>query len=307
VEASSEDALERHLVEQLARRAAAAVVASPESVPALLAVDGELKAGNRLAEAGEFERALAEWTRRPLKGDKEAARLHNVGVAYEALAYRLPPQDPEHQAHLEKAAEHYRKALALDPGEKYFAEPVERIGTSLQYAEAARKIVAALEQSRTSHRRERGGRPEPKSTARVAAPPAAPAPPAPSSAGAPLRNGSFESSLAPWTVLELSAAAGPSDVAQDLDVAVGGRTVLTLDYKVMAGEPPVRVLLGYEDAQGRPRSSKLEVSAGESPGGWDTWQADLATLRPRPARLTELRVQVEGGTVRLDNVAVGAR
>ena len=89
------------MIERLAQRATAAVVASSEAVPALLAVDGELKAGNRLAEAGDFERALAEWNRRPFKGDKEAARLHNVGVAHEALAYRLPLPAPEHQERLD--------------------------------------------------------------------------------------------------------------------------------------------------------------------------------------------------------------
>jgi tetratricopeptide (TPR) repeat protein len=340
VEGSSEEALERHLIERLGQRAAAAVVASPETVPALLAVDGELKPGNRLAEAGEFESALAEWSRRPLKGDKEAARLHNLGVAHEALAYRLPPDDPEHQARLEKASEHYRKALALDPGEKYFAEPIERIGTSLEYAERARQVAAARVESRTSQAKSSSGPAARTSPARVAgpaspsspvsesspgsrsSPPSQSSPSAAGSAGVPLRNGSFESSLTAWTVrgrggvpaeagrgrvLELSAGTAAAEAAQDIDLDVSRGATLTLDYKVVAGEPPLRIMLRYDDAQGRPRSSTLEVSAGESPGGWDTWQTDLSALRPRPARLTELRVTASGGTIRLDDIRLEAR
>lgn len=137
-EAYSEEALERFLVEEAADSAAAAVTFSPDPVYALLAVDGELKSGNRLAEAGMFEEALVEWGRRPLKGATEAARLHNLGVAHEALAYRHPPHSDEHREGLDRAADHYKRALALDPKEKYFGEPVERVGLSLRLAQDAR-------------------------------------------------------------------------------------------------------------------------------------------------------------------------
>src|SRR6185295_10631225 len=112
-EAYSEDSLERLLVEQAAAHAVAAVCFSPEPVQAMLAVDGELKAGNQLAQTGQFEPALAEWSRRSFKGDTEAARLHNVGVAHEALAYKLPVDSPAHRQHLEEAAESYRRARQL--------------------------------------------------------------------------------------------------------------------------------------------------------------------------------------------------
>ena len=70
-----------------------------DPVEALLAVDGDLKDGNRLAQGGLWKEALATWVdRKPFKGDKEAARLHNIGVAHEALAYTLPLDSPEHQA-----------------------------------------------------------------------------------------------------------------------------------------------------------------------------------------------------------------
>jgi hypothetical protein len=66
------------------------------------------------------------------------------------------------------------------------------------------------------------------------------------------------------------------------------------------------VLLGYLDSSGRARTSTLEVTAGEGPGAWSVWTADLVALRPRPSRATDVKLVVEGG-VRLDNVALTAR
>jgi hypothetical protein len=307
-EARSEEALERHLIERAAIRASAAVTTSPDPVSALLAVDGPLKDGNRMAEGGQFEAAVDAWSR-PLKGDEEAARRHNLGVAHEALAYRLAPHDPRHRASLERAHEHYRQALALDPGEKYFGEPIERLSLSLDYAEAAERMMAALERSRATGGRVRAGLPAGRR------PPRAPRQADPTV----LRNGSFEASLGPWAlsgrgavsaepgrggVLELAGSAGPAEAGQELDARVTVAAALSLDYRVVSGEPPIRVLVEYEDAQGRTRVSTLEVSAGESPGPWSTWQADLLSVRPRPARLRHLRLLVESGTARLDDVSV---
>jgi hypothetical protein len=58
---------------------------------------------------------------------------------------------------------------------------------------------------------------------------------------------------------------------------------------------------------GKTRVATLEVSLGEGPGGWSSWRADLGALRPRPARVTDVKVVVEGGTVRLDRLAVRER
>src|SRR5262249_18394564 len=103
-EASSESRLENSLVDAAAWRAAAAVSYTPEPVEALLAVDGELKDGNRMAEGGLWKEAMASWSARTFKGDKEAARLHNVGVAHEAFAYTMPVDSPEHHEELNKAS-----------------------------------------------------------------------------------------------------------------------------------------------------------------------------------------------------------
>jgi hypothetical protein len=286
------------------------VTTTPDPVSVLLAVDGPLKDGNRLAEAGRFEAAVDAWSR-PLKGDAEAARLHNLGVAHEGLAYQLPSHDPRHRERLQRAQELYRQALALDPGEKYFGEPIERIARSLDYADSAERMMAAVERSRAT-----GGR----RPASQRAPEARPRPEAVRGAR-PLGNGSFDGSLAPWVVggrgdlrsepdrgrvLELAGAVAPAEAGQSIDVAVAGGASLSLEYRVVSGEPPIRVVLEYQDGQGRPRVSTIEVSAGESPGPWSSWRADLGVLRPRPARFTHLRVLVEGGTVRLDDVALSA-
>lgn len=328
-EASSEESLRRFLVGEAAGNVVALVVYAPQPVEALLAVDGELKPGNRLAEQGRFDAALAEWEKQRYKGDKEAARLHNVGVAHEALAYGFPPHAPEHLVELQKAREFYRAARELDQGEKYFKDPLERIELSLRWAETAAQQRAELErlsQSRAARGPEAAAAPKPAGPARPA-PPAGPAAPPAGSAGAvapptPLRNGSFESSLLPWSVegaggvvsetgrgrvLEIKAGQAGGHALQAVGIDVGQGGTLSLEYKVTAGESRIRVQVGYLDASGRARTGTLEVTAGEGPGSWSPWSADLATLRPKLDRVTEVRVVVEGGTARLDNVALTPR
>jgi hypothetical protein len=359
-EAYSEEALERFLVEEAGDQAAGAVTFSPDPVDALLAVDGELKNGNRLAEAGMFEEALAEWSRRTFKGDKEAARLHNIGVAHEALAYRHPPYSDEHRQALERAADHYRRALALDPEEKYFGEPTGRVQVSLGFARDATAYQAATAEHRDSKQarrraaeeaeaaREQAAReaaereiarkrsaitPTPVRSTRPPAaatprPPAARTPPpttglsASAEVAQPLRNGSFEAALEPWTVtgrgvmdaeagrgrvLRLSAETAAAAATQAVRVRPDTGLGLALEYKVLEGAARVRVLLQYEDTQGRPRSASLDVVGSAPPGAWTAWSADLATVKPPLARLTSLQVVVDGATVLLDNVSLTPR
>lgn len=320
-EATTEENLKRFLVAGVAGRAVAAVAFSPDPVEALLAVNGELKPGNKLAEAGLFKEALEEWSRRTYKGDTEAARLHNVGVAHEGLAYRLPPREAEHRTHLEQAQDLYRKAKTLDPDEKYFNDPLERIETSLGYATSAARLAADLKHMKedASERRRAEAAPAPP-TGRKPAPAPRPA----ASASIPLRNGSFESSLAPWTltgkgsvveetrrgrVLEVLPGTAEAAVRQAVavDMPEGRNADLSLEYKVTSGEGQVRILLAYADGAGHDRVSTLPVTSGEGPGAWAPWSTDLAALRPRPARVKEVRIVVEGGTVRLDNVALTVR
>lgn len=346
-QASSESELEHYLVEQAARHAAAAVSFSDDPVEALLATNGELKDGNRYAQAGLWKQALGAWVdMRPLKGDNEAARQHNIGVAHEALAYALPQETTEHRAELEQARDFYLKARDLDRGEKYFAEPIQRVETSLVYAGNAQRYAEDQQKWHEARERRAAAPAAPPAAAApaVPAPPAAPrrrpAPSAPvakvpaevqqdglsSSAGLalPLRNGSFESGLEPWTVsgkgavsadprrgrvFQAAAAAAATTLVQPvgIDVQKSPAATLSLDYKVASGEGRLRVLVAYEDATGRARTSTLEVTAGDAPGDWTSWSGDLVALRPRASRVKEIRIVAEGGTVLLDNVALTVR
>ena len=366
-QASSEDSLEHYLVDLAGKHAAATVTFSPDPVEALLAVDGDLKEGNRLAQGGLWKEALGNWVdRKPFKGDKEAARMHNIGVAHEALAYALPIDSPEHRAELTQAQDFFKKSLALDPGEKYFTDPNQRIEVSLQYAAQAQRYTEETRKYRESRDKRGGARtakrpeaevepvpvpallPDPPGAAKPK-PPAArkePAPPAPpaaakapkaaanvpaqdglaSSAGlaVPLRNGSFESGLDPWTVsgkgvvapeakrgrvFQAVSASTATTLVQPIgvDVQKAPAATLSLDYKVAGGEGRVRVLVAYDDAAGKARTSTLEVTAGDPPGDWTPWTGDLLALRPKASRLKEVRLVTEGGTVLLDNVALTVR
>jgi hypothetical protein len=140
-----------------------------------------------------------------------------------------------------------------------------------------------------------------------------------------LRNGSFEPALAPWTltgkgevvseggrgrVLEVAPTAQtPVQVRQaiGIDIEANRQAPVSLDYKVVSGEGRIRLVLVYADAAGKERSSTLEITGGEGPGDWSHWSSDAAGVRPRPSRVREVRIAIEGGTVRLDNVALIVR
>jgi tetratricopeptide (TPR) repeat protein len=321
----SERALRDWLVDEASARAVAEVVLHPEPVEALLAVNGELKEGNQLAQQGRFKEALEAWNRRSFKGDTEAARLHNVGVAYEALAYGIPAWDPEHAQLLQSARDHYERARRLDPDEKYFAPPLERVAASVTNATDIAAQKAEIDRFRSGGgegRRAVASGPTRVSRPSETAPGAATAPT--SGAGAPLTNGSFESGLDPWAltgkasvvgeagrskVAQLAAGAGSTGLAQTLalDVGEGERVPLRLDYRVISGEVRLAVRVTYADAQAKERTATLEVTNGEGPGEWSSWGTDLGALRPRPARVRELVVEARGGTVRLDAVGLGSR
>jgi hypothetical protein len=324
-EAATEESLRRHLVTVVADHVIGTVSFAPDPVEALLAVNDELKNGNRLAQSGLFQEALDEWSRRTYKGGTEAARVHNVGVAYEALAYKLPPYTPEHRDYLEKAKQSYLLAMKLDTGEKYFRDPPPRIDMSLSYAGTALMIAEEMRvyrEERTARASEARPAKAPVAPAKVVPVAAAsPAGAAPGPAVGPLRNGSFEPSLPPWRltgagsvvsesnrgkVLDLPAGASGVTVEQAVNVAIppGREATLGFEYRVTSGEARLRVSVVYADANGKERTSNLEVTGGEGPGGWTPWSEDVSGLRPRPARITAIRIVAEGGGVRLDNVTL---
>ena len=330
-EARGEESLRQFLVEETAGRAAGVVAYSPDPVEALLAVNGELKDGNKLAEAGRFEDALGRWSSRTLKGDTEAARLHNVGVAHEAMAYRLPLDSDDHRRELEEARDFYRKAINLDPDEKYFKPPLERIDVSLGYAEAARRFVEELDRFRGTgnepgpRARKGASRPDDqavKTTGRPVAPPPPTMPPNVAVKGTPLRNGSFESSYNFWAlvgkgnviddptrgrVFEAASGGAETILRQEVDILTPEGASLSLEYRVVSGRPGLRVVVEYLDEDGQERSSSLEVARRATAGDWSPWTGDLSALRPRPARVTGVRLVSGSGSLRIDNVALTPR
>lgn len=121
-----------------------------EDRTALLAVDNELKPGNALALAGNYPRALAAWEGAEIPADdkqKQAARLHNLGVAREVMAVQAMREDrlSESEKLLNDADQAYSQAIALDSGEKYFRDPVDRIKLAREVLEKM-KAHRALDQ-----------------------------------------------------------------------------------------------------------------------------------------------------------------
>jgi hypothetical protein len=110
-------------------------------------------------------------------------------------------------------------------------------------------------------------------------------------------------------VFQAAAGGAATTLVQSVGLDVKDRpaATLSLDYKVSAGEGKVHVLVAYDDAAGRARTSTLEVTGGDPVGDWTPWTGDLLSLRPKPARVKEVRIVSEGGTVLLDNVALTLR
>ncbi len=130
---------------RLSERAAAAVArlaaGYDEPREVLLAVDDELKAGNRDALSGNWDQALEKWTAASVrKQDTEAARQYNLGVAREALAAAAMRKEAldEAASHLKEAEQCYQQALKLGPGEKYFRDTLERLERDRQVLERER-------------------------------------------------------------------------------------------------------------------------------------------------------------------------
>ena len=184
-----------------------------------------------------FEQALAEWSRRTYKGDIEAARLYNLGVAQEALAYKLPVDSADHRRHLEQAAEAYRNAHDLDPGEKYFAEPIQRVETSMVYARAAADLMAERARWAAGDGRQepavRGPERRPAALVDDGAPGAAPA-------AWTFDRGSIALDSGRGKVLQLDGTERPAVATQRMDVAVGASAAVSLDYKVVSDNLAVR-------------------------------------------------------------------
>jgi hypothetical protein len=115
------------------------LVPYPETVEVLIAKgpSGKLEPACKLAQAGQWTRALEGWETIPAFKDPkdEAYRLYNIGLAHEVMAYSAGASRDFESAlsELDKAAENYGLAVDKNTGEKYFKDPQTRIKTSLQY------------------------------------------------------------------------------------------------------------------------------------------------------------------------------
>jgi hypothetical protein len=123
--------VEETMLDRAAQRAAGLVTPSREPITVLLARSDEVDKLNDLARGRKWNewRAALQETRPHRDAKKDAYRLHNLGIASEALAYEAT-SDEDAQRLLNEAAELVRKAIAGKKDEKYFTEAFNRISTN---------------------------------------------------------------------------------------------------------------------------------------------------------------------------------
>ena len=123
--------IEDDLIDRAAQKAAGLVTPAREPVKVLLARSDEVDRLNGLAG----NRWWTEWRvalqdRPPHRDPKrDAYRLHNLGVALEALAYEATTDDDTLRL-LQEAANVVQQAIAARKDEKYFAESITRISSN---------------------------------------------------------------------------------------------------------------------------------------------------------------------------------
>jgi hypothetical protein len=155
--APTPDQLRSILVTRVVSQVAARLVNTNEVIEVTLAHGKQLDAPVKLAETGLWSRYLESLeTMQPFPDPTlDAYRLYDIGVGYEAEAYKSEDHEAAKKL-LDEAAINYGKALDAKPAEKYFMEPQTRIETAIEHYRALEASMAA-----------------------AAAPPAAPAQPAP--------------------------------------------------------------------------------------------------------------------------------
>lgn len=123
--------IENALIDRAAQKSAGLLTPAREPVKVLLARSDEVERLNHLALSrwwGEWRTALQE---RPSHRDatRDAYRLHNLGVALEAMAYEAATDDDTLRL-LQEAAGVVQQAIAARKDEKYFAESFTRISNN---------------------------------------------------------------------------------------------------------------------------------------------------------------------------------
>ena len=123
--------IENALIDRAAQKSAGLLTPAREPVKVLLARSDEVERLNNLAVNrwwGEWRTALQD---RPSHRDakRDAYRLHNLGVALEAMAYEATTDDDTLRL-LQEAAGVVQQAIAARKDEKYFAESFTRISNN---------------------------------------------------------------------------------------------------------------------------------------------------------------------------------
>jgi hypothetical protein len=123
--------VEDTMLDRAAQRAAGLVTPAREPVRVMLARSDEVDRLNDLARARRWSewRAALQETRPHRDARRDAYRLHNIGVAHEAMAYEST-SDEETQQLMTAAASFVQQAIAGRKDEKYFTEAFTRISNS---------------------------------------------------------------------------------------------------------------------------------------------------------------------------------
>ncbi len=123
--------VEDTMLDRTAQRAAGLVTPAREPVRVLLARSDEVDQLNDLARGRKWNewRAALQETRPHRDPKRDAYRLHNIGVAHEALAYEATTDD-ETQQLMTAAASFVQQAIAARKDEKYFTEAFTRISSN---------------------------------------------------------------------------------------------------------------------------------------------------------------------------------
>jgi hypothetical protein len=117
------------MLDRSASKAAGLVTPMRESVRVMLARSDEVDKLNDLARSRKWNewRAALQETRPHRDPKKDAYRLHNIGVANEALAYETSTSDDDTLKLLEDAASFVQKAIDGNMDAKFFTAPFLRI------------------------------------------------------------------------------------------------------------------------------------------------------------------------------------
>ena len=166
------------MLDRTAQRAAGLVTPAREPVRVLLARSDDVDKLNDLARARKWNdwRAALQETRPHRDPKRDAYRLHNLGVAHEALAYEATTDD-ETQQLITAAGSLVQQAIAARKDEKYFTEAFSRISANGLGYTRLRTMRASL------GLRQSAPTPAPPTTPAASARPAAPSP-----GGTPMTN-----------------------------------------------------------------------------------------------------------------------